>query len=134
MRRSRVVFTGIAVAAAAVAGTAFTAQNTVPNSVAGYGQSTVTGVVVSNIQYTPLAADNTYLDTVVFTTSTDVTNAAYTATMTLKNGGSPLGSGLGGPYSCTKSAYSTTMTLTCAVSASTVKLNDFDAVGLTVRQ
>ena len=65
MRRSRVVFTGIAVAAAAVAGTAFTAQNTVPNSVAGYGQSTVSGVVVSNIQYTPLAADNTYLDTVV---------------------------------------------------------------------
>jgi hypothetical protein len=134
MRRSRVVFTGIAVAAAAVAGTAFTAQNTVPNSVAGYGESTVSGVVVTTIQYVPLSTDNTYLDNVVFTTTTDVTGSSYIATMTLKSSGSPLGSGLGGPYSCTKSSYSTTMTLTCAVAASTVKINDFTAVGLTVRQ
>jgi hypothetical protein len=131
MRRSRVVFTGIAVAAAAVAGTAFTATNTVPNSIAGYGESTVTGVNVTTIAYTPQSSDNTYLDKVVFTTDTDVSGVAYTATMTLKNGTSPLAVGT---ITCTKGTYSTTMTLTCSVPASTVGLDDFTGVGLTVRQ
>jgi hypothetical protein len=128
MRRSSVVFTGIAVAAAAVAGTAFTATNSVPNSVAGYGQSTVSGAHVTNIQYTPLASDNTYLDVVTFTTDTDVTGK--TATMTLKQGTTPVGAS---PYSCGLSTYSTTMTITCTVGGA-VGFAAFDTVGLTVRQ
>lgn len=130
MRTSRVVFTGIAVAAAAVAGTsAFTASNTVPNSVAGYGQGTISGATVTNIQYTPLSTDNTYLASVVFTTSTNVTTE--TSTMTLKLGSTPLS---GSPYSCTYSAYSAgSMTITC-LTANNPAFTAFDTVGLTVVQ
>lgn len=130
MRTSRVVFTGIAVAAAAAAGTsAFTASNTVPNSVAGYGQGTISGATVTNIQYTPLSTDNTYLASVVFTTSTNVTTE--TSTMTLKLGATPLS---GSPYSCTYSAYSAgTMTITC-LTPNNPAFTAFDTVGLTVVQ
>jgi len=130
MRTSRVVFAGIAVAAAAVAGTsAFTASNTVPDSVAGYGEGTISGATVTDIQYTPLSSDNTYLASVVFTTTDDVTNE--TSTMTLKSGTTPVGSS---PYSCTYSAYSSgSMTITC-LTPDNPAFADFDTVGLTVVQ
>lgn len=129
MRSSRVMFTGIAVAAAAVAGTsAFTASNTVPNSVAGYGQGTISGATVTDIQYTPLSSDNTYLASVVFTTTTDVTNE--TSTMTLKSGSATVGAS---PYSCTYSSYSTTMTITC-LTPDNPAFTSFNTVGLTVVQ
>ena len=130
MRTSRVVFAGIAVAAAAVAGTsAFTASNTVPDSVAGYGEGTISGATVTDIQYTPKSSDNTYLAQVVFTTTDDVTNE--TSTMTLKQGSTTVGTS---PYSCTYSAYSAgSMTITC-LTADNPAFADFDTVGLTVVQ
>ena len=128
MRRSRVVLTGLAVAAAAVTGSAFTAGNTVPASVAGYGEGTVTGATVSNIAYTPWSSDNTYLDQVVFTSDTDITGK--TATMTLKSGTTVVGAA----YNCTLGSYTSGhQSVTCATSDHPA-FADFDTVGLTVVQ
>lgn len=129
MRRSHVVLAGIAVAGAAVTGSAFTAANVVPNSVAGYGQGTVSGATISNIAYTPAPADNTNLASVVFTSSTNVTGR--TATMTLKNGSSPVGTS---PYSCTVGSWDgTSVPITCATPDSP-PIASFNTVGLTVVQ
>jgi hypothetical protein len=51
MRLSRVLLAGTAVAAAGIATSAFTAGNTVEESVAGYGTATVSGVNTSDISY-----------------------------------------------------------------------------------
>ena len=59
MRKSRVLLAGVAVAAAGVATSAFTASNTMPASVAGYGQGAVTGATVTEIHYDPNAATPT---------------------------------------------------------------------------
>ncbi len=126
MRKSRVLLAGVAVAAAAAATSAFTASNTVPASVAGYGEGAITGAVVTNIHYDANAADNTNVDDVVFTTSTDVTGK--TATMTLKNAGA----GVGTPYSCVVAGSVGTQTITCDTTGSTLGFADFDSVGLTV--
>jgi len=128
MRTSRVVLTGLAVAGAAVTGSAFTAANPMPSgTVVGYGEVAVSGATVSGIDYNP-AADNTNLAAVVFTVQTDITG--QTATLTLKNGGSQVGAS---PYSCTEtSAWNgTSMVLTCATTS--FPFANFDAVGFTVR-
>src|SRR4051794_6168909 len=85
MRKSRVLLAGVAVAAAAAATSAFTAGNTVPPSVAGYGQAQVTGANVQTIHFVPNAGDATILDAVEFTTTTHLP-AVYTATLTLRTG------------------------------------------------
>jgi hypothetical protein len=135
MRKSRVLLAGVAVAAAAAATSAFTAGNTVPASVAGYGQGEVTGATVQSIHYVANADDGTILDAVEFTTTTDVTSA--TATMTLKSGATAGvgGSVVGDPYACTvKTAWDTvTMVLTCDTTVGGAReFDDFNAVGLTV--
>ena len=88
MLKSRVILTGIAVAAAAAAGSAFTAANTFAPSVTdgavGYGQYTVTGATVSKVVYTP-NSDVSKLDSIVFTSTTQI-KSSNAATMYLKNG------------------------------------------------
>ena len=72
MRKSRVLLAGVALAAAGAATSAFTTSNTVTvdNNVAGYVATSVSGATVTNIAYTPNAADQAKLDKVVFTTRT----------------------------------------------------------------
>jgi hypothetical protein len=128
MRRSHLVLTAVGISAAAVTGSAFTAANVVPDTVAGYGEGQVTGATVTDIDYTPYATDNTDLDTVVFQSSTDVTGK--TATLTLKNGTTPVGSS---PYTCTLGAYAAgTMDITCSTAADHPDFDSFDHVGLTI--
>jgi hypothetical protein len=145
MRKSRVLLAGVAVAAAAAATSAFTASNTVPASVAGYGQAVVTGAVVTIVHYVPNAADPSVLDGVEFTTTTHLT-AGYTATMTLRTG--VAADGTGGTvlapatgYACSeKTAWDNTagtMVVTCDTSAANNaaavrKFSDFNGVGLSV--
>ena len=127
MRRSQIVLTGVAVAGAAVVGSAFTAGNNMPTTsglVAGYGEVTVSGATVTDIDYTP-ASDNTKVASVTFTTTTDV--SSQTSTLTLKMGANPIHAA----YSCTESAYTTSMTLTCATTDEPA-FTAFDTVGLTV--
>ena len=127
MRRSHLVLAGVGVAAAAVTGSAFTAANMVPDTVAGYGQGQVTGATVTDIDYTPYASDNTDLGAVVFNSSTDVTGK--TATLTLKSDATTVL----GTYTCTLGAYATgTMDITCDTSADHPSFDAFSYVGLTV--
>jgi hypothetical protein len=130
MRTSRVLLAGIAVAGAAVTTSAFTASNTVPASVAGFGEGAVTGATVTDIHYVQNTADGTILDAVEFTSTTNLTGR--TVTMTLKDGGSVVGT----PYSCAvKTAWDATdIVMTCDTTGSTRNFEDFDSVGLTVVQ
>lgn len=121
-----VLLTGLALSGAG----AFTASNTMSESsnVLGYGQSTATGVTVTDIAYTPLTTDNSKLQSVVFL-STDNLSAGVgkTAKMVLKgSGGSVLGN-----YSCTIGAYLVTNTITCATGDNPL-IADVTATGITV--
>src|SRR5918998_606230 len=64
MRKSHLIVAGLGLSAAAVTGSALTAENTIANTVAGYGESAISGAVVTEIDYVTLAADATYLDEV----------------------------------------------------------------------
>jgi hypothetical protein len=135
MRTSRLLLAGAGLAAAAVTGSAFTASNDVTNvthNVAGYGEVTATGATVTDISYTPQASNNTYLYQVRFTTSTDVTG--HTATLTLKNGTTPLTVGASSAkfVTCSNGSFTTSMVITCNVAADTVEFTQFNTVGLTV--
>jgi len=136
MRISRVAFAGVAVAAAAAAaGTAFTASNTVPDSVAGYGQGEITGVTVTDIHYVPVAADPTHLDQVVFTSTTQITAAHPTVTMTLKSSSTAV---VGTPYTCSVGAWDSaaatpSQPITC-VATDEPEFTGFNYVGLSVSQ
>ena len=138
MRKSRLLLAGVAIAAAAAATSAFTASNTVPPSVAGFGQAEVSGATVTNIHYVVNDDDGTILDAVEFTTTTNVT--ANTSTMTLKTGSTAGvgGSVVGDPYPCvvkTGAAWDgTSLVLTCDTTGTVRNFEDFDAVGLTVIQ
>jgi hypothetical protein len=108
---------------------AFTASNTMSQSsnVAGYGQSTATGATVTDIAYTSVATDASKVDSVAWTTSTDITGK--TAKMTLK-----LGTTLVGSYSCTLGTYDallTKQTATCDVTDN-LEYTAFDATGFAV--
>jgi len=136
MRKSRVLLAGVAVAAAGVATSAFTASNTVPPSVAGFGQAKVSGATVTNIHYVTNTDDGTVLDAVEFTSTDDI--HLNTSTMTLKTG-STAGVGgtvVGDPYPCTVTTPwdGTSLVLTCDTTGTTRNFEDFDAVGLTVIQ
>jgi hypothetical protein len=134
MRTSRVVFAGIAVAAAAATTSAFTASNTVPNSVAGYGSATVTGATMTDIKYTANTADPTTLASVKFTTSTDLSTGHWHADMVLKKSdGTQLGSA---DYICSVDQgtwANGSMTITCDT-ADYPSIKSLATVGLTVTQ
>lgn len=127
MRRSSKFFGALVVAGlVATGGAAFTASNTLPAvGVSGYGQTVATGATITAVNYTLLSTDNSKLASVVFTSSTDVTSK--TASMTLKNGATVVGS----PYTCTLGTFATTMTITCST-ANNPLMNAFDTTGLTV--
>jgi hypothetical protein len=131
MRKSRVLLVGVAVAAAAVTTSAFTASNTLPQSgnVLGSSQVTVTGANVTDINYVPLAADTTKLDKIEFTSTTNVTT--QTVTMSLKDSTNPTV-----VVPCTKGEFtgavgSETMLITCTATTNPA-ISSFDTVGLTV--
>jgi hypothetical protein len=127
MRKTHLALAGLGLTAAAVTGSAFTAANVVPTSVAGYGQGSVTGATVTDIDYTPYASDNTDLATVTFNSSTNVNGK--TASLTLKQGTSVVGT-----FSCdTTGAYGAgTMDIVCDASSTHPDFDSFNFVGLTV--
>jgi hypothetical protein len=71
--RKRTIAGLIAAGAVAVAiGSASTASNTIPDSVAGYGTSTITGATATALHYT-LSADGTTITDAALTFSGDLT-------------------------------------------------------------
>jgi len=129
MRKSRVLLAGVAVAAAGVTTSAFTASNSfsgVTDNVAGYGELTATGVAVTNIAYTPAVADATKLHVVAFTVDTDTTGMGMR--MTLSNAGTVTP---GSASTCAYSLVSAAHTITCTLTAD-VLFTAFDKTGLTV--
>jgi hypothetical protein len=129
MRMSTKLLGGVVAAGlVAATGSAYTASNNVPTSVAGYGENTVTGASVSTIAYSTLSTDTSKLASVSFTSTTDVTGK--TATMTLRSGGAVVGS----PYTCdTTGTYTTSMVVTCATPDNPT-LASFTTTGLSVVQ
>jgi hypothetical protein len=126
MRKSRLLLAGVAVAAAGVATSAFTASNTVDTSVAGYGEAAVTGATVDTIHYVPSTTDGTNVDAVEFTVTEDVSTG--TAILTLKDGGVVVGS----PITCVVGAFTTATPIDCDTTGTAFE--DFDSIGLTVVQ
>ena len=51
-KTKKIVLALVVIGAVAAGGAAFTASNTVPDSVAGYGTSTVTGATADSVHYT----------------------------------------------------------------------------------
>lgn len=120
------IFGALAAAGIVAASTsAFTAGNTMPpGGVAGYGQTTSTGAVITAFSQTT-ALDASRLASVTFTSTTNVTGK--TAKMTLKSGNTLVGSS----YPCTLGLYVGSMTITCNTPDNPL-LNAFDTRGLSV--
>jgi hypothetical protein len=130
MRKSRVLLVGVAVAGAAVTTSAFTAGNTfspgVQNTIAGFGTLTVTGAVITDVDYIRDVTDETIMASVVFDTSTDLEDLpASAASITLKNGVTLVDN-----YDCLIAGTAPAMTITCTVGD--VTFEQFDTVGLAV--
>jgi hypothetical protein len=113
------------VAAAAAVGfvivgstTASTASNTVPDSVAGFGEGTVTGATVTAIHYVNDAADPSTLDSVVFDSSTDITGTTVAI--------------MGTPYSCSYTPYAAGSTTITCLTADQPSIASLGATDLTV--
>ena len=132
MRMSRVLLAGVAVAGAVATTSAFTAGNTftagaTADDNAGYGELTVTGVTVTNIAYTPLTADPSKLDNIVFTVGEDT--ADMNAFMVLSGASGVLA---GSSSTCVSSlGPSATHLITCDT-PNTVEIQLITKVGLTV--
>ena len=60
-KTKKIILAVAVIGAIAAGGVAFTEANTVPNSVAGYKTTTVSGATVSDVQYT-LSADGTEIN------------------------------------------------------------------------
>jgi hypothetical protein len=72
-KTKKIILAVAVIGAVAAGGVAFTAANTVPNSTAGYATTTVSGAVVTDVNYT-LSADGTDITAVKLTfTSPDIT-------------------------------------------------------------
>jgi hypothetical protein len=67
-----------AIAAIAAGGAAFTAANTVPASIAGYGTSSISGATATALTYT-LSADGTQITDAALTFTGDVTDRTIVA-------------------------------------------------------
>ncbi|HTU96710.1 MAG TPA: hypothetical protein VMF14_12775 [Solirubrobacteraceae bacterium] len=63
----------VVIGAIAAGGAAFTASNTVPNTTAGYGTSTITGATATDIAYT-LSPDGTSITGATITFTGDLSN------------------------------------------------------------
>ena len=123
------IFAGAAalVALGVSAGGAFTASNTMPaGDVQGYGQVVSTGATVTSMTVSTLSTDASKVESVAFSTTTDVTGK--TNQMTLMDGTTVVGS----PYSCTVTGTASPWTITCDT-ADNPLLSDYDTTGLSVR-
>jgi hypothetical protein len=140
MRKSRVLLAGVAVAAAAAATSAFTASNTVPDSVAGVGSADVTGATITTTHYVQDGTDPDKVNSVVFTTTTPDLAAPSVANLTLTQGGVTVGT----TYSCSFGTYTDpdadpltddgTMDITCDTSGTTRLFSEFNGLTLSVIQ
>ena len=132
MRKSRVLLAGVAVAGAAVTTSAFTASNTVQNSVAGYGSATVSGATTANINYVLDGTDKSLVDSIVFELNENMDAAVLeglTAWLQLENSGSAVGSAV----QCTIGAFATSVTpVTCSIPDTAI--TSFNGVALTVAE
>jgi hypothetical protein len=132
MRKSRVLLAGVAVAAAAAGTTAFTGGNTFAASVptvAGYGELAATGATVTNVHYNDSTTPGV-VDSVVFTTSTDVTN--NTASLTVKNKVAGTETVVRTYTGCLVAGTVGGQTITCDTTSPVLNYADFDLVALTV--
>jgi hypothetical protein len=83
---TKILVAGAAAALVAAGGSAFTAGNTIASgSKVGYGDTTVSGISVSDVQYVVSATDGSKIDKVKFV-STDSTASNSTGTLTIKDG------------------------------------------------
>ena len=79
MRNLHKLLGAVAVAGiVAAGGSAFTAANTVPNTVAGYGTSTITGATATSLKYT-LNADGTQITAAAMNFDGDLTGKTVKA-------------------------------------------------------
>jgi len=131
MRKSRVLLAGVAVAAAAAGTSAFTAGNdvTAVTTVAGYGEIAASGATITNVHYVDTTTPGV-VDSIVFTTSTDVTG--LTSYMDLKNTVGGTETVINSRYSCDIAGAVGSQTISCNTTASTLHYSDFDLVALTV--
>jgi hypothetical protein len=135
MRKSRVLLAGVAVAAAGAATSAFTASNTFDatgalDDNAGYGKLTVTGVTVSNVAYTPVAADTSKLDKVVFTITESTSD--MNAYMTIKSATSTVLFASDVSNACVYSNPGGTSHIITCETPNTLDIEPIAEVGLTV--
>ena len=72
-KTKKIVLAVAVIGAIAAGGVAFTAANTVPDSVAGYKTTTVSGATVTDVQYGLNSTGDT-INNVVLTFTTDITN------------------------------------------------------------
>lgn len=116
--RGRALLGGAVVAGAmGVAGFAFTASNTVPDTKAGDGTGTVTGYVVSSVHYGLNSADPTLADSITF--NLDSTPKA----------GSTIKTKVGGVwYSCTHTAAAVTCDTTVGTQATVQPITSLQVV------
>ena len=136
MRKSRVLLAGVAVAAAGLTTSAFTDSNDFTagiDNLAGYGEVDTSGVVVSNIAYTPDTADSGRLKTVVFTVDQAVDMPERSAWMTLYNGSAPIANGANTcDYAEVGGAHIITCTLSGGTPTALPLIHDIDKTSLTV--
>jgi hypothetical protein len=71
-KTKKIVLAVAVIGAIAAGGVAFTDANVVPDSMAGYKDTTVSGATATAVNYT-LSSDGTNIDAVVVTFSTDIT-------------------------------------------------------------
>jgi len=64
-----VLLVAVGILGAAVAGSAFTASNTVPNATLGQGANVISGYTISGVTYTPNGSNPANVDSVAFTIS-----------------------------------------------------------------
>ena len=119
-----------AVTAAAVAGGAyaFTASNTVPNSVAGAGSGTVSGYTVTNLHYGLNATNPGNIDSLTFTLSPAVPSTS-TGKVVIQ---AALTSGGPNTYTCTTDTAGTTAT--CATTSPQLTVSTLTTVTVVAAQ
>jgi hypothetical protein len=130
MRKTHLAIGAAGLTAAVITGSAMTAENVIDDTIAGYGQSEISGARVTEIDYVPLASDSTFLDRVVFTTTTqlDLTPATgNSATLTLKDASSSLGS-----FPCLIAPWANGEHVISCDTPDTTLFETLAAVGLTV--
>lgn len=104
---------------------AFTASNTVADSVAGYGEAAVTGVTVTDTSYTLHAVDKSSVTVITFTHAEDLTGLNVVLGLQDNN------VDVVAPNTCVGGALSTVCTFTALTGQA---IDSFDELQLTVVQ